>query len=161
MELEKVLLSRKSCRKFTDKPVEEEKLEKVVVSASLSPLGLPKMCTPALTVVTDKETLSGLGGIYDAPALIIVSCPESPAPGLADQNAACVVEMMSLMATDLGLGSIYLYGVTINLQKEPEKMAALGIPENFTPLAALALGYGEEEVGICKEFVAKLPMNRV
>ena len=59
MDFEKVLLSRKSCRKFTDKPVEEEKLEKVVVSASLAPLGLPKMCTPVLTVVTDKDALAG------------------------------------------------------------------------------------------------------
>ena len=57
MELEKVLLSRKSCRKFTDKAVELDKLEKVVVSASLAPLGLPRMCTPMLTVVTEKELL--------------------------------------------------------------------------------------------------------
>lgn len=161
MELEKVLLSRKSCRKFTDKPVEEEKLEKVVISASLAPLGLPKMCTPALTVVTDKEALAGLKGIYDAPAVIIVSCPPSPAPGIGDQNAGCVVEMMSLMATDLGLGNIYLYGVTKALQDDAEMLKKLAIPENFTPLAALALGYGEEEIGICKEFTAKLPMNRV
>ena len=103
MDFEKVLLSRKSCRKFTDKPVEEEKLEKVVVSASLAPLGLPKMCTPVLTVVTDKDALAGLKGIYDAPAVIIVSCPPSPAPGIGDQNAGCVVEMMALMATSLGL----------------------------------------------------------
>lgn len=161
MELEKVLLSRKSCRKFTDKPVEEEKLEKVVISASLAPLGLPRMCTPALTVVTDKDALAKLNGTYNAPVLIIVSCPPSPAPGIGDQNAACVVEMMSLMATDLGLGNIYLYGVTAGLQKDADLMAELGIPEKHTPLAALALGYGEEEICICKEFVAKLPMNRV
>ena len=161
MELEKVLLSRKSCRKFLDKPVEEEKLEKVVVSASLAPLGLPKMCTPMLTVVTDKDALAGLKGIYDAPAVIIVSCPPSPAPGIGDQNAACVVEMMSLMATDLGLGNIYLYGVTKNLQDDSEMLKKLNIPENFTPLAALAVGYGEEDVAICKEFAPKLVANRV
>ena len=42
MELEKVLLSRKSCRKFTDKAVELDKLEKVVVSASLDLLACQK-----------------------------------------------------------------------------------------------------------------------
>ena len=160
MELEKVLLSRKSCRKFTDKAVEAEKLEKVVVSASLAPLGLPRMCTPMLTVVTEKELLAGLKGTYDAPAVIIVSCPPSPAPGIGDQNAACVVEMMSLMATDLGLGNIYLYGVTANLQGDADMKAKLEIPENFTPLAALALGYGEEDVAVCKEFVNKLNVVR-
>ncbi len=160
MELEKVLLSRKSCRKYLDKPVEAEKLEKVVTAASLAPLGLPKMCTPMLTVVTEKETLEQLNGTYNAPALIIVSCPPDPAPGIGDQNAACVVEMMSLMATDLGLGNIYLYGVTAGLQKNPELMAKMGIPENFKPLAALAVGYGEEEVAICKEFVQKLTVTK-
>ena len=83
MEFEKVLLSRKSCRAYTDAPVEKEKLEKVVTAASLSPLGLPKDGRPHLTVVTDREMLKTLGGIFapdrnsisDAPALIIVSCP--------------------------------------------------------------------------------------
>ena len=131
MELEKVLLSRKSCRKFTDKAVELDKLEKVVVSASLAPLGLPRMCTPMLTVVTEKELLAGLKGIYDAPAVIIVSCPPSPAPGIGDQNAACVVEMMSLVATDLGLGNIYLYGVTANLQGDADMKAKLEILEGM------------------------------
>ncbi len=160
MELEKVLLSRKSCRKYLDKPVETEKLEKVVTSASLAPLGLPKMCTPMLTVVTEKENLEALEGIYGAPALVIVSCPPAPAPGIDHQNAACVVEMMSLMATDLGLSNIYLYGVTIKLQGKPELKEKLGIPENFTPLAALAVGYGEEEIAICKEFVQKFTVTK-
>ncbi len=161
MELEKVLLSRKSCRKFLDKPVEEDKLEKVVLAGSLAPLGLPRVGVPALTVVTDKDVLAGLKGIYDAPAVIIVSCPQYPGPGIDHQNAACVVEMMSLMATELGLGNIYLYGVTKNLQDDAEMLKKLAIPENFTPLAALAVGYGEEEIAICKEMVHKLPVNRV
>lgn len=161
MELEKVLLSRKSCRAYLDKAVEAEKLEKVVTSASLAPLGLPKMCTPMLTVVTDKDVLAELNGIYGAPALIVVSCPPAPAPGIADQNAACVVEMMSLMATDLGLGNIYLYGVCANMKGDEEMKKKLGIPEKFTPLAALAVGYGVEDVAVCKEFAPKLEITRV
>lgn len=160
MELKKVLLSRKSCRSYLDKAVENEKLEKVITAASLAPLGLPKMCTPMLTLVTNSAVLEQLNGIYGAPALVIVSCPPSPAPGIADQNAACVVEMMSLMATDLGLGNIYLYGVTAALQKNDELKAKLGIPENFTPLAALAVGYGTEDVAVCKEFEPKLELTR-
>ena len=68
--------------------------------------------------------------------------------------------MMSLMATDLGLGNIYLYGVTANLQGDADMKAKLEIPENFTPLAALALGYGEEDIAVCKEFVNKLNVVR-
>ena len=167
MELLKVLLSRKSCRSYTDRPVEEEKLEKVITAASLAPLGLPRDGRPHLTVVTDKDALKELGGlfgpendiIYGAPALIIVSCPPS-APGIPEMNAACVVEMMSLMATDSGLGNIYLYGVTAALQKNEEMKKKLAIPENHTPLSALALGYGSEEICECKEFKKVLTENR-
>lgn len=167
MELLKVLLNRKSCRSYTDRPVEEEKLEKVITAASLAPLGLPRDGRPHLTVVTDKDALKELGGlfgsdndiIYGAPALIIVSCPPS-APGIPEMNAACVVEIMSLMATDLGLGNIYLYGVTAALQKNEEMKKKLAIPENHTPLSALALGYSSEEICRSKEFKKVLTENR-
>ena len=170
MDFEKVLLSRKSCRQYLDKAVEADKLEKVVIAGSLAPIGQPKMGAPALSVVTDKEMLKTLGYLmapavdidicYGAPALIVVSCPPA-SPGIADQNAACVVEMMSLMATSLGLGNIYLYGVAAALQKNEELMKKLSIPENYTPLAALALGYGTEEVSVCKEMVNKLQVFNI
>lgn len=161
MEFEKTMLSRKSCRVYTDAAVEEEKLEKVITAASMAPLGLPKVCTPILTVVTDKKVLSELEGIYDAPALIIVSCPAAPVPGIDHQNAACVVEMMSLQATDLELNNIYLYGVTAKLAADKEKMQKIGIPDGFTPLAALALGYSDEKVEVCKEFKQKLAVTKI
>lgn len=168
MELEKVLLSRKSCREYKDMPVEKEKLDKVICSASLAPLGLPRDGKPHITAVTDKEMLKTLGAlfgpdkdiIYGAPALIIVSCPPSM-EGVPQMNAACVVEMMSLMATDLGLGNIYLYGVTAAVAKSRELMKKLAIPENYTPLSALALGYGKEDVAVCKEFKPILTENRI
>ena len=75
-------------------------------------------------------------------------------------NAACVVEMMALQATNEGLGNIYLYGVTAALAKNEELVKKLGIPEGFTPLSALALGYGKEDVSECKVFEATLSQNR-
>lgn len=168
MELKQVLLSRKSCRSYTDRPVEKEKLEAVVTAGSLAPLGLPRDGKPHLTVVTEGAmlaTLNGLFGperevIYNAPALILVSCPPS-APGIPEMNSACVVEMMSLMATDLGLGNIYLYGVCAGVKQNPELMKALAIPEGYAPFSALALGYGSEDVAVCKEFVPTFTRNDV
>ena len=168
MELTKVLLSRKSCRSYTDRPVEEEKLEKVITAASLAPLGLPRDGRPHLTVVTDKALLKELGAgfgpdndiIYGAPALIVVSCPPSAA-GIPEMNAACVIEMMSLEATDLGLGNIYLYGVTAALQKNEALKEKLAIPAGHTPLSALAVGYGTEDVTECKDWAQVLTVNRI
>ncbi len=168
MDFEKVLLSRKSCREYTDRPVEDDKLYNVVTAASLAPLGLPKNGKPHITIVTDKDMLKALGSqfgpdkdiIYGAPALIIASCPPAPMEGVAQMNAACVVEMMALQATNEGLGNIYLYGVTAALAKNEDLMKQLGIPEGFVPLSALALGYGKEDVSECKVFEATLSQNR-
>ena len=98
--------------------------------------------------------------IYGAPALIVVSCPPSR-PGIPEMNAACVVEMMALTATDLGLGNIYLYGVTAALAQNEEWKRRLGIPEGHTPLSALAVGYAAGEAEVCKEWKATLGENRV
>lgn len=168
MEFEQVMMSRKSCRSYLEKEVEEEKIEKVVTAGSLAPLGRIGDGRPHVTVVTDKEVLKKLGGlsggerdlIYKAPVLAIVSCPSSWA-GIPEMNAACVVEMMSLEATNLGLGNIYLYRVTAVLAKNREFSRQLGIPENYTPLSALAFGYGTEDVSVCKKFEKVLEENRI
>ena len=161
MDFLEVLLSRKSCRSYQNTPVEEDKLVQIAAAGSLAPLGLPSMCTPELTVVTDPAILSELTEMYQAPALILVSCPASPAPGIAEMNAACVVEMMSLMATNLGLGSIYLYAVIMELQQKPELLQRLGFSEGFTPYAALGVGYGTDDVSICKDLVQKFQTKRI
>ena len=63
MELKEVLLRRKSCRAYEERPVEKEKLNEVVTAGSLAPLGLPRDGKPHLTVVTDPAALKMLGGL--------------------------------------------------------------------------------------------------
>ena len=163
-----IKISGEALGKEDGRGIDEEKLEKVVTAASLAPVGLPKDGRPHLTVVTDEDVLRSLGGafgpdkdiIYGAPALIVVSCPQSR-PGIAEMNAACAVEMMSLEATNLGLGNIYLYGVCMALQNNRELAAKIGIPENHKPLSALAVGYGSEDVAPCKEFKEVLTRNDI
>ncbi|MEG1862605.1 MAG: nitroreductase family protein [Oscillospiraceae bacterium] len=169
MELFDAMLSRKSVRDFTEKQVSEEQLNKILVAASLAPLGVPKEGKPHLTVVQDSSLLKALGAqwgaekdiIYGAPTLIIVSHPQSRMAGIPQMNAACVIENMALAATDLGLGSIYLYGVTMGLEKNEELCEKLGIPKGMSPLSALAVGYGKEAVAKCKEAQQTLTVNRV
>ncbi|MBQ6390134.1 MAG: nitroreductase family protein [Eggerthellaceae bacterium] len=53
---------------------------------------------------------------------------------------ACAIENMTLCATSLGLGSVYLWGFLKKLRKHPEVVAELGLPEGYTVLSALAVG---------------------
>ncbi len=169
MELFDVMLSRKSVREYTQEQISEEQLDKILISASLAPLGVPKDGKPHLTVVQDKELLKVLGAqwgadkdiMYGAPTLIIISHGESRMAGIAEMNTACVLENMTLAATDLGLASIYLYGVTMALGKNQELCDKMGIPEGMKPMSALAVGYGKTPVAKCKDMKQILSCNRV
>ena len=61
-------------------------------------------------------------------------------------NVACAIENMTLCATSLGLGSVYLWGFLKKLRKHPEVVAVLGLPEGYTVLSALAVGPAPEPV---------------
>ena len=169
MELFTTLLSRKSHRSYTEDQINEEQLDKILVAGSLAPFGLPSAGLPQLTVIQNKKILKALGRlfgpendiIYGAPTLILVSSPEMPMAGVEYATAGCVIENMALAATDLGLGSIFLWGVAIGLSNAPELLEKLDLPEGYRPIAALAVGVGTEVVAKCKELKHKLEVKRI
>ena len=86
---------------------------------------------------------------YDAPTVIFVSHRrQTLQPGIEWANAASVVNEMHLAATDMGLGSVYMWGALESMRMIPEKdhTALLELPEGFEPLIALAVGYPAEEL---------------
>ena len=78
-----------------------------------------------------------------APCLILVSVREQQGQlrPVDVANAACVVENMHLAATDLGLGSCYLWGVVQTMSQSLDIMYKLGLQEGFWPVSAVAVGH--------------------
>ena len=86
---------------------------------------------------------------YGAPTVIFVSHrKQTLQPGIEWANAASVVNEMHLAATDMGLGSVYMWGALESMRMIPEldHTGLLEIPEGFEPLIALAVGYPTEEL---------------
>lgn len=56
---------------------------------------------------------------------------------------------MHLAATDMGLGSCYMWGALESMRMLPEydHTDLLGLPEDYEPLMALAVGYPTEASG--------------
>ncbi|MBQ9030544.1 MAG: nitroreductase family protein [Parasporobacterium sp.] len=84
---------------------------------------------------------------YGAPTVIFVSHRKQDLqPGIEWANVTSVVNQMHLAATDLGLGSVYMWGALESMRMIPEldHTDLLQLPEDFEPLIALALGYPEE-----------------
>ncbi|MGI6216916.1 MAG: nitroreductase family protein [Coriobacteriales bacterium] len=161
METMDAIIARHSTRAFTDEPVTEDQLNKILAAADASPIGMKMNDNFHLTVITDKKILGEIasGGdidphtsevrdpIYGAPLLIIVSGREfDMAPGIEIADASCVIENILIAATDLGLENIFLWGfIHRMLPGKPQLLEALQIPEGMHPICAAAIGHGVEK----------------
>ena len=149
MELQKIIAIRHSRRAFSDRPVEPEKIERMIEAARLSPSCANRQ--PWRFVVVDKaapERLAledaldpGNGWAKKAPVLIVSGARKADAP---------VVESREYYLHDTGLAAMSLMyrGVDQGLLvhpmagwKEAPLKAALSMPEDFHPIAVVAVGY--------------------
>jgi nitroreductase len=80
---------------------------------------------------------------YGAPVVYIVSHRKMPgAPGIAFCNAGIAAYTMHLAATNMGLGSVLIWGIleAVRLRPELGLYERIGLPEDFEPLLGLAAG---------------------
>ena len=158
MEWKELMLTRKSCREYTDVQLTAEQLQAVLQAGCAAPIARGKFEQVQLTVVQDKkllelidtaakaaygdETFSCTRG---APTVIVVSVQEVDgqiAPNMI-ASAGCVVQNMHLAATDLGLGSVYLGSIQA-VSNSFEVLYKLKLQDGFWPVAALAVGNAKE-----------------
>ena len=105
MEVNPVLsniMSRRSVRKYLDKPVEHEKLETVALAGINAPSAMNRQ-NWAVRIIEDQKIMADVKGMCrNAPNLI---CVCAPADGRFDLDAGLMGENMMLAAQSLGLGT--------------------------------------------------------
>jgi nitroreductase len=146
---------RRSIRRFTDRPVEDEKIDLLVEAALRSPSS--RGCNPwSFVVVRDPTAIAALaqakphGATFLAGVpLAIVVCAEPAVSDVWVEDASIATVYLHLAATDLGLGSCW-----IQLRKRTHADGStcrdyvadkLGLPEGMEVLAIMAIGYPQEE----------------
>ena len=83
------------------------------------------------------------------------------APHMANvmySNAAIMSHNISLAATELNIGSCYIWGATAAISNNSEILEELNIPEGFIPCCAVCLGK-TNEVFEGKEIPNRISMN--
>ncbi len=146
MELFDVMNRRFSCRKFLDKPVSRDDLDKILKCGMKAPVGRGRYDDMHITVITDTDLLNEISGLTDksvfycAKALIIISAKDD-GHGLCQENCACVAENMLLTACDLNLGSIYLNLVIGLIRSNEDILNKLNLPDGFVPYVGVGIGY--------------------
>ena len=145
MELFEVINKRFSNRKFLERQINNEDLNKILKAGMQAPVGRGKYEDMHITVIQNKDLLDEINRLsdrsvfYNAPTLVIISAKDD-GHGLDRENSACVAMNMLLAATDLGLGSIYL-NLVISLIKDSDVLNKLNLPLGFVPIVGVGLGY--------------------
>ncbi|UCG95897.1 MAG: nitroreductase family protein [archaeon] len=156
MDTIECIKTRRSRRKFLDKKVTDEILEKILDSARYAPFGGPpiKDCQVwDFVVIKDKETIKELVlGYEDRDFLlkvpVVIACC---ADKTKDQDykewtitTSLAIENILLAANSLGLGACFLTTFTKHEEhsEDREKMIKiLGLPDNIELIGMIALGY--------------------
>jgi len=150
MDVFTAIQNRRSVRKYMDKPVEEEKLYRIMEAARLSPSAKNGQ-NWKFVVVKDEETRKRLVDeaikqpfVGEAP-VIIVCCGTEPDSIMKCGQPRYTVDLsiatayMILEAYEQGLGTCWLGSFDENKVKE-----ILGIPEKVRVVAITPLGYPAE-----------------
>ena len=150
------LLTRRSVRKYSDRPVEDEKLDKVLTAGLYAPTGMNNQA-PILVAVRDKETrdrlsrmnaaVMGASGdpFYGAPCVIVVL--SDPERMTWVEDGSLVLGNLMNAAHSLGLGSCWIHRAK-ECFDTPEGKALLrawGVPETYRGVGNCILGYAAEE----------------
>lgn len=142
MDFFETVKKRISVREYSQKPIEESILAKIVDSARLAPTA--RCVEPwEFIVVTDKKDLTKLGQMAPNGAFLkdavaaIVTLSKQTKYYLEDGSAA--TENMLLAATALGLGSCWVAGDKKDYA--PEVCKLFGAPSELKLVSIIALGY--------------------
>ena len=144
MEFEKVIKERKSTRLFSNKELEQEKIDKILEAGRTAPTA--KNTQPIkIYVVRSEDVLKKIDDAspcrYKAPVVFAV-CGEVDKSYVKDDfpmyvvDASIVATHMMLEATSIGVDNIWIEYF------DTEKMIeALELPENLKPVCMLPMGY--------------------
>ena len=146
------IFHRISIRKFEDKPVEEEKVEKLLKAAMQAP-SAGNQQPWEYYVVKNKEVIQQLaktsqfaGCAANAPVVIVAVYRKEGImfPGMAQIDSAIALENMWLEADYLGLGGVFLAIAPVPDRMEGVRKV-LNLPENLEPFALFQVGYPAED----------------
>jgi len=152
-EVLRTIERRRSIRKFTDQPVDQETLTLLMKAAMAAPTAMNAQPWE-FVVITEKPVIDRLRkhmmfGKMNATAVICVLGSRRKQKNKAGdlfwvQDCSAATQNILLAATSLGLGAVWV-GVYPVFIFQQTVSAILNLPERVTPLNLIYLGYPAEE----------------
>ncbi|MDR1495502.1 MAG: nitroreductase family protein [Clostridiales Family XIII bacterium] len=173
METLKAIETRKSTRGFLPEQISDAALDTILKAGVEAPVGMGAFDSIHFAVIQDAALLrkisdaatknterEGQDIYYGAPTVVVISSTEQPMPELAFANAGTIVENFLLAATDIGIGNVYIFGSVMGFKNDPSLSVEAGIPEGYTPVSSVALGYATEEANAIPKVERNIPVSR-
>ena len=152
MEFKEVIKRRYSCKKYSGRQVEAEKLSSILEAGRLAPTA-KNLQEQHVYVLQSADSLAKIDAVtpcrYGAPTVVVVAFDKNNVftyPGgkrdSGVEDATIVATHMILAAADEGVDSCWINFL------DPEKLAeGLGLPESEEILMVMDLGYAAEGAG--------------
>lgn len=160
-----IIFNRRSIRKYEDKPVENEKIEKLLRAAMQAPSAVNQQPWEFI-IVKDKEKLKKLSEVSQYSKMVANSAVTivllSRTEGIkilpcVPQDMAAAAENILLEAVELELGAVWI-GIAPIEERMNHVEDLFNLPESIEPFALIAVGYPD---GQKNEFVDRFDATRL
>ena len=152
MEFTEVINNRYSCKKYSDKKVEDQKLDAILEAGRVAPTAQNRQ-EQHIYVIQSDDLLAKIDKVtpcrYGAPTVLVVAFDKNNVFTYPDEKRDSGVEDASIVATHMILAAANegVDSCWINYF-DPEKLAdELGLPENEEILMVMDLEYAAEGAG--------------
>ena len=147
MEFMELAAQRYSVRKFSDAPVEPEKLSAVLEAGNVAPTA-KNLQPQRIYVLSSAEALEKVDGLtrcrFGAPVVLLIAYdadedwknPLEEGIHAGQQDASIVATHIMLAATEAGLGTCW-----VNLFPNSQANEAFDLPESIVPVLLMPIGY--------------------
>lgn len=151
MDTIKAIMTRRSIRRFKDRPVGEKKITALLQAAMQAPSARNNQPWH-FVVITERGLLSAIPEFHpnarmllQAPLAIMICGDVQIEESIEYINTDCSAATQNLLlaAHNVGLGAVWL-GIYPRERRVEEIRRLLGIPRTVTPIALVALGYAAE-----------------
>lgn len=168
MELFDAIHTRRSIRKYLDKPVSGEMLETILKAGMAAPSAGNQQPWHFL-VITDRARLDAIPAFHpyskmvlQAPAAILVcGDPEGKKwPTFWDQDVSAATQNMLLAARGLGLGTVWV-GIYPEKERVEGFRKLFALPKHIIPFALVPVGWPDGEFDTVNRYRPELVRREV
>ncbi|MBR3198518.1 MAG: nitroreductase family protein [Bacilli bacterium] len=148
MDFEEIIRKRTAIRKYSDKKLEKEKLNKILEAGNLAPTAKNNQPFKIYVIETDeglKKVDEASPCRYNAQTVLLVCGDKNEAFHKEDystyeMDCSIVTTHMMLEATNLGVDNVWVEMFDQNMIRD-----LFEIPENLIPVCLLMLGYKADD----------------